>query len=208
VQNLVSSGNGVYTRTIPLTHFGWDPARQPLGTSCIAKSTPIAPWPTAWGTTCTCNTSAMPPYDINGTPYDCRLNDVDKDGQPGLSAIAATSPPTAPDASAPGLGGTAFAAIDTSGTWLIKVGSAGKHTANIDDTSKAQLVGCTGVACIALDATPAGNVSCPKELNLAQFIPVTATSDSCAEIIEQREQLFVQNQDPAWPSVAACPPPP
>jgi hypothetical protein len=208
VQNLVANSNGSYTRSIASRHYGWDPARQP--TSCSTSSTPVSPWPSAWGSTCTCNTpaSSLPPYDTNTAPYDCRLVDVDGDGQPGLSANAATAAPSAPDANAPTVGGTAFAAVDGSGTWLITPQSTGKHTATINDTSLAQLVGCTGLACSQLSSTPAGSVSCPQSLNRAQFVPTTASSDSCSEIIAARDTLFVQNQDPAWPDATACPPPP
>jgi hypothetical protein len=208
VQNLVANSNGSYMRSIATRHFGWDPARQPA--SCSTSSTPVSPWPSAWGSTCRCNTpaSSLPPYDTDTAPYDCRLVDIDGDGQPGLSAIAATSAPSAPDANAPTVGGTAFAAVDGSGTWLITPQSTGKHTATISDTSVAQLVGCTGLACSQLSSTPAGSISCPQSLNRAQFVPVTTSSDSCSEIIAARDTLFVQNQDPAWPDTTACPPPP
>jgi hypothetical protein len=150
----------------------------------------------------------LPPYDRNTAPYDCRLSDIDGDGQPGLSAVAATSAPSAPDANPPTLGGTAFAAVDAAGTWVITVQSGGKHTATIADTGSAQVVGCTGLACVGLAATPPGTISCPANLNRAQYVPVTADYDTCAEIIAKRDTLFVQNEDPAWPDANACPPPP
>jgi hypothetical protein len=208
VQNLVANQDGSYTRAIPLTRFGWDPARQPA--SCSSSSTPLSPWPSAWGTTCTCSTpaSALPPYDRNTAPYDCRLIDADGDGQPGLSVIAATSAPSAPDASAPTLGGTAYAAVNALGTWVITPAANGRHTATLDDQGEAQVVGCSGLACSSLASSPPGNRSCPPALNRAQFVPATASSDSCAEIIAARDTLFAQNQDPAWPDATACPPPP
>jgi hypothetical protein len=208
VQDLVANSNGSYTRTIPSKHFGWDPARQPA--NCTSSATPVSPWPSGWGSTCTCNTPAasLPPYDKNGTPYDCRLVDVDGDGQPGLSAIAATSAPSSPDANAPLLGGTAFAAVDGAASWLITPQSNGNHTATINDLSVAQVVGCSGLACTALASTPPGSLTCPQALNRAQFVPVTSSSDSCSEIIAARATLFAQNQDPAWPDNTACPPPP
>jgi hypothetical protein len=208
-QNLVANSNGSYTRTIPSTRFGWDPARQPA--TCSTAATPLAPWPSGWGATCTCNSpaSALPPYDRNAAPYDCRLIDADGDGQPGMSAVASTSAPSSPDANPPLIGGTAFAAVTSSAAWQITPQSNGRHTATINDTSTAQLVGCTGLACAGLSATPAGNVSCPQNLNRAQFVPVSAESDTCAEIITTRNTLFAQDQDPTWASVvAACPAPP
>jgi hypothetical protein len=207
VQTLTANGNGTFTRTIPLMHLGWDPARQPA--SCSTSSTPTAPWGAGWGATCRCNTPAseLPPYDINAAPYDCRLVDIDGDGQPGMSAIAATSPPSSPDASAPGIGGTAYAAINGRGAWLITPASDRRHTATIDDQGEAQVVGCSGLACSFLPATPPGNRACPQAVNRAQFVPVTASSDSCAEIIAQRDTLF-GGTDPGWPDTSACPPPP
>jgi hypothetical protein len=207
VQTLVASGNGSYVRSIAPKRFGWDPARQP--SNCVASATPVSPWPSAWGTTCTCTApaTALPPYDRNTAPYDCRLLDSDGDGQPGISAVASTSPPSAPDASAPLLGGTAFAAVNAAGTWVITPQASGKHTATIEDRGELSLVGCSGLACSALAATPAASTSCPAQINRAQFVPVTTSSDSCAEIIAQRDSLFVQNQDPPWPDANACPPP-
>jgi hypothetical protein len=207
VQTLTANANGTYTRTIPLTPLGWNPARQP--SSCSTSSTPVQPWPSGWGASCRCNTpaSALPPYDTNAAPYDCRLVDIDGDGQPGMSAIAATSPPSSPEASAPAIGGTAYAAINGRGSWLITPASNRRHTATIDDQSEAQVVGCSGLACGFLPATPPGNRACPQAVNRAQFIPATTSSDSCAEIIAQRDTLFDASQDPAWPDNAACPPP-
>jgi hypothetical protein len=68
-------------------------------------------------------------------------------------------------------------------------------------------VGCSGLACSQLSSTPAGSNTCPQALNRAQFVPSTTGSDSCSEIIAARDTLFAQDQDPAWPDNAACPPP-
>ena len=81
-----------------------------------------------------------------------------------------------------------------SSSWLITPASGGGHTAIIDDQSAAQVVGCAGVACSALAATPPGHRACPLALNRAQFVRVTASSDGCAEIIATRDTLFVQNK--------------
>jgi hypothetical protein len=208
VQTLTNNNNGTYSRSIPLTHLGWDPARQP--SDCSATSTPLSPWPSAWGTTCRCSTpaNALPPYDINAAPYDCRLADIDGDGQPGMSAIAATSAPSSPDANAPALGGTVYAALDGRGTWLITQASNGRHTASIADTSEAQVVGCTGLACSFLTATPPPSRTCSAATTRVQFVPTTTSFDTCAEIIAQRSTLWDANQDPPFPDDAACAPPP
>jgi hypothetical protein len=203
-QTLTNNNNGTFTRSISLTHLGWDPARQPG--SCSASSAPVAPWPSGWGSTCRCSTpaTALPPYDINAAPYDCRLTDVDGDGQPGISAIAATSAPSSPDANAPALGGTAYAAIDARGSWLITQASDRRHTATINDTSEAQVVGCTGLACSFLTATPPPSRTCPQATTRVQFIPTTTSFDTCAEIIDQRSTLWNVSQDPAFPDTSAC----
>jgi hypothetical protein len=90
---------------------------------------------------------------------------------------------------------------------LITPVSGGRHTATIDDRSEAQVVGCTGIACSFLSSSPPASRTCPQALNRAQFVPVTATSDTCSEIIANRTTLFVTNQDPGWPDNTACPPP-
>jgi hypothetical protein len=207
VRTLTANANGTYTRPPVPTRFGWDPARQPA--SCSASSTPLSPWPGSWGATCRCNTPAgsLPPYDRDATGFDCRALDADGDGQPGLSAIAATSAPSAPDANPPLLGGTAYAAVNALDTWIITPASTGRHTATIDDQATAQVIGCSGLACAGLSSSPPGSRACPQALNRAQFVPVTTSSDSCSEIIAARDTLFAQSQDPAWPDNTACPPP-
>jgi hypothetical protein len=97
--------------------------------------------------------------------------------------------------------------VDTFDSWLIVPGTDGRHSATISDQSTTSLVGCSGIACSFLGATQPPSRSCPQALNRAQFVPVTDGSDTCAEIIAARNTLFAQDQDPAWPDAAACPPP-
>lgn len=200
---------GSLTATSPSVNFGWNPARQPA--TCSASSTPPAPWDSSWGTTCTCGGAAntLPPYDRNGAPYDCRLTDEDGDSFPGLSAYVATSAPTTPDQDVSGGLTTArvFAASTGSSQWTLTPAADRKHTGTITDNTSNVVVGCTGGACgLGLGPVSPAAAACPAALNTLQFIPVTGSTDSCDEILAQRNSLF-DGPIASWAQAAACPAP-
>jgi hypothetical protein len=136
------------------------------------------------------------------------LLDADLDGAPGLSALAKILTAPTP-ATTSGLA-TAYAAIDSFESWLITPVANGKHTATINVQGNAMVVGCTGGACGQLGNTSPTNTNCPQALNKVQFVPVTTSYDTCAEIISDanRNSIFVTDQDGPFPSDSACPPPP
>ncbi|MET0286083.1 MAG: hypothetical protein ABW352_16500 [Polyangiales bacterium] len=199
-RSATANGDGTWTALATASNVGWNPA-----TTCTS-STPPSGWPASWGATCTCNTTAQPPYDRDDAPYDCRLTDDDADGQPGISAYVSTSAPSAPDQDATGLSARAFAASRSLSHWTLTPQPNRRHTGTIRDLSQSNLVGCTGLACLGLSATSPATAPCPEALNPLQLVPVTTTSDTCAEIIAQRDTLFTAT-DPTWAQVAACPNP-
>ncbi|HKO89910.1 MAG TPA: hypothetical protein VJU61_02085, partial [Polyangiaceae bacterium] len=101
--SLTRNANGTYTRSTQVTAQGWSAARQP--SSCTSASTPLAPWPAAWGASCRCSTpaSSLPPFNLS-VPYDCRALDADLDGYPGWSSFASVTPPSAPASDPSGIG--------------------------------------------------------------------------------------------------------
>lgn len=208
VRPLVRGTGDTWVGTSAAERTGWASGQQP--SSCSASSPSPASWPDDWGSTCTCNApaSALPPYDRDGVPYDCRLTDPDGDGYPGVSVFVDISAPSDP-ASEPRAftGGRAMAVSEGSTTWTITPASDGRHRATIADNTTTMVVGCVGTACSGLGATTPRSKVCPEALNKAQFVPVTAAYDTCAEILAQRTSLFVANQDGPWPDGNACSPP-
>jgi hypothetical protein len=203
------NARGAWTATSASTPFGWDPARQPA--NCTARSTPPAPWNSSWGATCTCQGAAntLPPYDRDEAPYDCRLIDQDGDGLPGLSAIVATSAPSSPrqNAGSGPTSATAFAVTSGNSQWTLTPATDRRHTGTITDNTSNAIVGCTGGGCsFGLSATSPTAAACPARLNTVQFIPVTGGTDSCDEIVAQRESLF-NGPIASWTEAAACPSP-
>jgi hypothetical protein len=207
VRTLRPSG-GAYTGGVESRRDGWDAARQPA--TCSASAAPPTGWSSSWGSTCRCSAPAtsLPPYDRDTAPYDCRLTDADGDGYPGVSAFVSTNAPASPESEATGLlGARAFAATLVNDRWTVTAGTGGRHWGTIEDSSTSSVVGCTGGACAGLGSgTPVAR-ACPAALNKVQLVPVTASSDTCAEIIAQRSSLFVTTEDGPWPSSAACPAP-
>ena len=209
VRTAPASTGGSWVASAPDAPAAWDPAREPA--ACSPNATPPAGWPSSWGATCACHApaTALPPYDRDATSYDCRLTDPDADGYPGLSANVATSAPSTPDQDAPAglFGGRVFAAGNGASRWTLTAGANGKHTGTVFDDSTSVVVGCTGGACAGLsDVAPTVKV-CPENLNTIQFVPTTASYDSCGEIVSQRSTLFDSTKDASWAAAAACPAP-
>jgi hypothetical protein len=206
---LTLNANGSWVRPAPPApvSIGWDAARQPA--ACTGAATPVAPWPAAWGTTCTCNDTAFPPFDRGGAPYDCRVTDADNDGLPGHTAYAATSAPANPDGVAPFIGAAVYGVSDLQDRLAIQPGEPGEVLwGNIEELySSAGVVGCSGLACSALGNEAPVGAACPPALNRAQFVPVMASFDTCQEIVTGRNTIFDTAQDGPWPDDRACPPP-
>jgi len=208
IRTATANANGSWSAPSTVVTLGWDPARQP--TACSASATPPSGWPGSWGSTCTCRApaSALPAYDRDAAPYDCRLTDADGDGFPGVSAYVSTSAPSSPDQDATGLlSGRAFAASTGGSRWTLTPAADGRHTGTIADETSNNVVGCTGGACLGLGAVAPTARSCPESLNTLQFVPTTAGTDSCGEIVAQRTTLFGNSQDKSWAEAAACPAP-
>lgn len=207
----VAAGTGdTWTATSARGQLGWSPAQQPP--TCTGSGTASSPsaWPSSWGSTCTCNEPAtsLPPYDRDLAPYDCRLVDADGDGNPGISLYASTSAPPAGFGPPSGLiWATVFAASEGSSRWTITPASDGRHRGTIAEDSSNAIVGCTGNACRGLEDAPPRSSTCPAAVNKVQFVPATAASDTCLEIIGSRASLFVTNEDGPWPDNATCPAP-
>ena len=208
VRTVTAGSGGTWLAASANSEFGWSPSRQP--SACSASSTPPNGWPSAWGSSCTCNTpvGGLPPYDNDEEPYDCRLEDPDADGLPGVTLYVSTTMPNAElDPPTGFASGRVFAVSQGSSRWIITPSANGRHWGTIAEETTQQVVGCRGAACLGLSNTPPRNRVCPESLNKVQFVPVSGASATCASILDNRGSLFVTNQDGPWPDTAACSPP-
>ena len=195
-RTLTRNADGSWQREDTAQPLGWSPGRRPSSCSDTnpgGSATPLSPWPSGSGTTCTCNlsTNTLPPFD-KSAPYDCRLLDVDQDGYPGVSAFASTE---APATSSSDAGGFSWARImlasNPASTWTITPASNGAHSATLFDRGQSSVVGCVG-----------GGI-----INACGLVTTNPVSTTCPSSTTGRSSRPLPRATPAarwWPTATVC----